>query len=173
MKTFFLAILGLTWGVCSGKSVDDPVLEFSVLVPDSATVDVIGNETGRSAIVAYHNAATGEAFIVNAVRSNNGGFGTSHAAVVARAVEGTTARLGKSPAYPVRTLKYGLHELYIAQYIGVGTGAAQTLTTIFFVQERGTWRKIIVVQIVSTGIKAPSDEHLLERLKAAHFRPAA
>ena len=173
MKSLFLAILGLTWGVCSGKTVNDPVLEFSVSVPESATVDVLGNETGRSAIVAYHNAATGEAFVVNAVRSNNGGFGTSHASVVARTLEGTSARLGKVPKYPVRTLKYGVHDLYIAQYTGVGVGTAQTLTTIFFLQERANWRKIIIVQIVSNGIEAPSDEYLLKRLKAAHFRPTA
>ena len=84
MKSLFVAILCLAPGLCSGKGVDDRLIDFSVSVPDSATVDLQENETGRIVAVVYQDAATREAFTVHAVRSNNGGFGTTHAAAVAR-----------------------------------------------------------------------------------------
>ena len=173
MRSLLAAIFCLAWGLSLAKTVDDGLLEFSVSVPDQAKVDVAENEKGRSVTVVYQDPATREAFIVQAVRANNGGFNATPASFFARMMDGASSTIGKPLSAPLRTLRYLGYELHVAQHTAVGMNASQTLTTIAFLQERGAWRKVITVQLLSNGVNAPSDEFIIEKLKAARFRPAA
>jgi hypothetical protein len=173
MKSLLALILCIACGLGFAKTIDDRPLEFSAVVPDQARVEVAENEKGRSVTVVHQDPVTHEAFTIQAVRANNGGFNATPASVFTRMMEGASSTIGKPPSLPLRTLRYAGFELHVAQHEGVGVNASQTLTTIVFLQERGTWRKVITVQFLTRGVHAPSDEILLDKLKSARFRPAA
>lgn len=173
MKHILAILLCLLWGACSAKVVADTPLEFSIVMPDETRVEAEQNEKGRVVTAVYQNQTTLEAFTVQAVRANNGGFNSPQASVFKSLIDGTSDTLGKRPSLPLRTLPYGQFALHVAQHTGVGMARTQTLTTVVFLQERGVWRKVITVQFITNGLRAPTDEQILQRLQEANFRPGA
>lgn len=173
MKPILIALfLCLVWKQCFARSVEDSQIEFSVSVPDASKVEVASNEQGRSVTIVYQDTASSEVLTVQAVRANNGGFNTSQASFFAGMLAGLSDRIGKKPSAVPRTLSYLDRKLYIAQHAGVGSNPTQALTTVVFMQERGSWRKVITVQFLSNGVEVPSDKYILEKLRGIQFRPA-
>jgi hypothetical protein len=173
MRALFIIVLVLASGLCSAKPFSDQPLEFSVDIPDATKVDIAENERGRSVTLDYQRPDTDDTFAIQAVRANNGGFNTPVAAMFARMMDGASDTLGKRPSLPLRTLPYRGHELHVAQHEGVGEGGSQTLTTVVFFQERGAWRKVITLQLVTRDKRAPSNEFILQRLNALQYQPVA
>jgi hypothetical protein len=173
MKHLLAVLLCLLGSVCSAKLVADTPLEFSIVMPDGTKVETQQNEKGRVVTAVYQNQTTHEAFSVQAVRANNGGFNAPQASVFKSLVEGTSNTLGKHPSLPLRTLPYGQFELHVAQHTGVGVARTQTLTTVVFLQELGAWRKVITVQFLTNEPREPTDQQIVQRLQEAKFRPGA
>jgi hypothetical protein len=173
MRHFFITIvLALIATTATAKSVADSELEFSMEAPDQALIQIDRNEQGRSLNVVYENPQTDDTFSVSVVRANNGGFNAPLFSFFERMMDGASDRLGKRPTVPLRRLSYRGHELFIAQHQGIGSSASQTMTTVVLLQERGAWRKVVAMQLLTRGTRAPSDEFILGRLNALKYRPA-
>jgi hypothetical protein len=173
MKSLLVAIiLCFSYGSAIAKTIADRSLEFSMTVPDQSKMEIVENEKGRSVTAVYQDPATHEAITVQAVRANNGGFNTTLSSFFVGMMDGASRTIGKQPSV-IRTLRYLGHELHVAQHVGVGANGSQTLITVAFLQERGGWRKVITVQFIANGASIRNDDYILDRLKAAQFRPVA
>ncbi len=173
MKTLVTVCFLLSTSLCFAKSFSDRALEFAAEIPDAAQVEVAENDKGRLITITHQTPGSDETFSIQAVRANNGGFDMDQSAMFARMMDGASNTLGKRPTMPLRAISYGVHQLHVAQHAGIGPGSSQTLTTVVFFQERGTWRKVITVQLLTRGIKEPSNEFILQRLRALQYKPAA
>ena len=156
----------------NAKPVTDAELEFSMDAPDQATVQIDKDERGRALNVVYRSPDTDESFTVSVVRANNGGFNGPLFPLFERMMDGASDSVGKRPTVPLRRLSYRGLELFVAQHQGLGPNATQTLTTVVLLQERGAWRKMVRLELVTRGTRAPSDAFILERMHALSYRPA-
>jgi hypothetical protein len=174
MRRLLITILiAFSFGLSNAKTVADLALEFSMVAPDAAKVEVAENEQGRSVNVVYQSATTDDTFTVSAVRANNGGFDGPLATFFERMMNGTSKTIGKQPTVPQRRLTHKGLEFFVAQHQGVGPSASQTLTTVVFLQDRGSWRKVVTLQLLTRGMRAPTNDFIVERMNALQFRPAA
>lgn len=170
----FLATLFLTLlvGVSSAKQLTDAELEFSMQVPDQARVQIDRNERGRALNVVYESSESDETFSVSVVRANNGSFDGPLFPFFERMMNGASDRMGKRPTVPLRRLSYRGLELFVAQHQGIGPGASQTMTTVVLLQNRGSWRKVVTLQLLTHGTRAPNDAFIVERMNALNYRPS-
>jgi hypothetical protein len=156
----------------SPKYYQDFPMRFSVEIPSDTKISREENHMGRHVSFGFRDDKRREAVTLQAVRANNGGFGEPKNSVVKKIFKGMSSTLGKQPSTSVRSISYEGKELFATTHIGVGPGNGQTITSVLFLEEISTWRKIITIQFISEGPQTLSDTAIVERLKAIQFEPS-
>ena len=78
------------------------------------------------------------------------------------------------PVAPFHAMAYQGRTMYVATHLNVTTKVASgvSMTTVMFLEEKGTWRKMLMLQFLSADKVAPSDAEILKRFDELKFQPA-
>ncbi|NHZ66025.1 hypothetical protein [Massilia genomosp. 1] len=175
MKTALTAILLVLSANVGAVPFLDRSIDFSIDTPKDTKVEK--NTTSQGSIVSmkFRDDKNYEAVTLQAMRITNGGsFDMPILSVFTEFIGGMSDRIGTSPIKPIRTITYLGMTLYVATHLGVntGSGSPQGITTVAYFAEKGTWRKMMLLQFMSDANAAPSDAELLNRFASLKYEPS-
>jgi len=172
-KIIAVLLLVLISAKSLAEIVSDQPLGVSVNVPSAAKIDRTENDQGRSLIISFHNPRRDEDVVIVGIRANNGGsFGQPKETFAQRMLNGASKKIGKDADALLRTLSYRGKTLFVGSHTGVGENKSLMLTTIYYLEEKASWRKIISVEFISALGKRFSDSSISERLNEISFEPS-
>lgn len=153
----------------------DRSIEFSIDTPKDTKVEKNLTTQGSIVSMEFRDDKHQEAVTLQAMRITNGGtFNIPILSVFTQFIEGMSDRIGTNPIRPIRTLTYLGMTLYVATHLGVntGSGSPQGITTVAYFAEKGTWRKMMLLEFMSDANAAPSDAELLDRFVSLKYEPS-
>lgn len=169
MKPIIAVVLAIVFQTSIADTVKDESLQFSVDVPAGAKIDRVENSKGRSVNIIFHDARRNEMVSLSAVRANNGGCGDQPQIIASKMLAGASSSLERQPDEPLRVFPYGARNFYITSHSGIGKGNAQTLTTVYFPEDKVAWCKVITLQFLNNELRGLSNRELNERLVEIRF----